>query len=359
MLSVLHVLSSLQLGGAETFTIELAKLQRNEQVAPHILSLNSDQDVLIPLVRKHQLPFTVCEKAKTRWQRYRDIHKLFQRFDVIHIHSPKSMYFLAPLVLLNINKRIIYTRHGLDPLKGWHWRLMHFMIRPAIDWVTFVTQAGKEVFTKSFTWPDRQTKVIENGVCVPETCQINTRPPIRFGSVGRMVGLKGQANLLKAVELLIKQEAMPMQGSYSLHFYGNGPLEQELKDEAAKIDAQNIVFHGMESDINKIYQEIDVLVVASRSEGLSMVIIEAMARGRPAIATRVGGNPSLVVADATGMLVEFGDVQGMAAALKSMILNPEQIQRLGNGAREFISRNYSLTRTHQAFLECYTAGRQS
>jgi L-malate glycosyltransferase len=358
MLSVLHVLSSLQVGGAETFTIELAKLQRNEQVDAHILALSSEQDTLIPLVKKHQLPLTVSNKTQSRLQRYRDIHALFQQFDVIHIHSPKVISFLLPVLLLNIGKRIIYTRHGLDPLTGWHWQLFHLVARPAISYVTFVTHTGKDVFTDSFGWPDSKKRVIENGVCVPETCQINTRPPIRIGSVGRMVDLKGQDNLLKAIDLLAKQ-GMPMQGNYSLHFYGNGPLEQQLRETAARIDAGNIVFHGIESDINKIYQEIDVLVVASRSEGLSMVIIEAMARGRPAIATRVGGNPSLVLPDVTGVLVDFGDVQGMAAALKSMIVDPEQIRRLGDGARDFISRNYSLTRTHQGFLECYTAGRKS
>src|SRR5688572_20969444 len=104
MLSVLHVLSSLQLGGAETFTIELAKLQRNEQVSAHILCLNSDQDFLVPLVRKHQLPLTISEKGQSRWRRYRAIHELFQQFDVIHIHSPNVLHYLAPVLLLNFNK---------------------------------------------------------------------------------------------------------------------------------------------------------------------------------------------------------------------------------------------------------------
>lgn len=358
MLSVLHVLSSLQLGGAETFTIELAKLQRKEQVDVHILNLNSDEDVLIPLVQRHQLPMTVVDKSQNRWQRYRNIHSLFQQFDVIHIHSPKVMSFLLPVLLLNLRKRIIYTRHGLDPLRGWYPRLAHFLAGYAIDRVTFVTSAGKDVFTSRFAWPDAKTQVIENGVNIPETCHINARLPVRLGSVGRMVGLKGQANLLMAIEQLIGQ-GLPMQGNYSLHFYGSGPLEQELKDAAAKIDADNIVFHGMESDIDKIYQEIDVLVVASRSEGLSMVIIEAMARGRPVLATRVGGNPSLVLPGVTGMLVEFGDVGEMADAIKAIVLDPGQIQRLGSGARSFISENYSLNRTHQAFLDCYTAAQKS
>jgi glycosyltransferase involved in cell wall biosynthesis len=357
MLSVLHVLSSLNLGGAETFTIELAKLQRNEQISVHILGLNSADDVLIPAVKQQRLPFTISAQSQSRWQRYRDIHKLFQQFDVIHIHSPKAIVYLAPLLLLNSHKRIVYTRHGIAPLKSWYWRPLHFLLQPFVSRVTFVTNAGKEVFDRRFGWPEYKTKVIENGVCIPETCQINTQLPIRFGSVGRMIELKGQANLLKAVELLLKQEAIGMEGNFSLHFFGNGPLEAELKERAAAIDSNNIVFHGMEPDINRIYQDIDVLVVASQAEGLSMVIIEAMARGRPVIATRVGGNPSLVLPDATGTLVEFADIEAMADALRFLLRNPREIQRLGSGAREFISRNYSLNRTHQGFLECYTAAR--
>lgn len=353
MLSVLHVLSSLELGGAETFTIELAKLQRKEGVTTHILNLSSEKDLLVPQVRRNDVPLTISEKHQSRWQRYKVIHALFQQFDVIHIHSPKVLMFLAPLLIVNQGKRFIYTRHGLDPLEGWYWRIVHFFIQPLISQVTFVTEAGKEVFRSSFTWPESKIRVIENGVYIPDRSEANTRRPIRFGSVGRMVGLKGQKNLLKAIHTLINQDTLPMGGNYSLHFFGNGPLEQELKDMSAGIDIENIVFHGIESDINRLYQNIDVLVVASETEGLSMVIIEAMARGKPVIATRVGGNPSLVLPGVTGVLVDYGDVPAMARALKSMIVDSGQIEALGTGAREFITKNFSLAKTHRAFLECY------
>ncbi len=84
-----------------------------------------------------------------------------------------------------------------------------------------------------------------------------------------------------------------------------------------------------------------------------MVIIEAMARGIPVIATAVGGNPTLVKDGVTGILVPYGDIAAMKNAIRQFIDKPELVQLYGEGARKLVSEQYSLVNTHRKFLERY------
>ncbi len=353
MLAVLHVLSSLKLGGAERITMELAKHQREQAMDAQILNLGSEDDFLVAIAQDHGIPITVSEVGSSRSARYAQINNLFKKFDVVHIHSPLALRFVAPLLPLHNKVRFIYTRHGLNPLKGFNWKMLHLFARPFFYKTTFVTQSGREVFKKAFNWPEHKTVVIENGVHIPTGVVRSSNYPIRFGSVGRMITLKGQKNLLDAVAGLCGELDNQAKEMFELHFYGSGPLEADLKSQAAELKDASIIFHGEVSDIASIYKNLDVLIVASESEGLSMVIIEAMARGIPVIATNVGGNPTLVFQDKSGILVEYGDIASLQNAMHAFIRNPDYIHTYGMAAREYIASKFSIEKTHRAYLAQY------
>ena len=121
----------------------------------------------------------------------------------------------------------------------------------------------------------------------------------------------------------------------------------------AKLADVPVAFHGVVMERGEIYEQIDLLVVTSRAEGLSLAIMEAMARSIPVIATDVGGNPSLVLPEETGLLVPFGNLAALGTALSSIIREPEILNRLGRAARQHIHRNHSLQRTAKAYLDVY------
>ena len=353
MLAVLHVLSTLKLGGAERITLELAKHQRDQGLDAQILNLGSEQDFLVNIAHEKGVPLTVSEVGSSRTIRYSQINNLFKKFAVVHIHSPRALQFVAPLLPLHSNVRFIYTRHGLNPLRGFYWKFLHLCARKFIYKTTFVTQSACDVFKKEFNWPEHRAVVIENGVYVPAGVTRSSKYPLRFGSVGRMIGLKGQRNLLESVAGLCAKYADKTSELFELHFYGAGPLEEELKSRAAAIPGATILFHGEVSDISSIYNNLDVLIVASETEGLSMVIIEAMAHGIPVIATRVGGNPTLVFHNKSGILVEYGDIDDIQNAISTFLKDQDLIHTYGIAAREYIASAFSLERTHQAYLSLY------
>ena len=165
--------------------------------------------------------------------------------------------------------------------------------------------------------------------------------------------LKRQDLLLNAVKTL--RSSKRNKTNFVLHFFGSGPLENELKEAASELQPGSIEFHGEVSDVDAIYDSIDVLVVSSESEGLSMVIIEAMARGVPAIATDVGGNSTLVIDNETGILVPFGRASDISKAMERLIDSPDLIKSFGIKAKQLIESGYSIEKTCKKYMECYVS----
>lgn len=357
-MSVLHILSSLQIGGAERFTIDLVQVQRKLGFDARILSLGEEDDILASAATELGIPITVCVADQGRFKRYGSIASILRKSDVVHFHSPFALRFLMPLIFLFPWKTYIYTRHGIYELNTWSWRITHQVLRPFIKYVTFVTKSGMDVFAKYHKWDEKRLKVIENGVYIPPQKSRAVRSPIRFGSVGRMVGLKGQSFLLDTVRDMI--ENLAGKGSertnLEVHFYGTGPMEAELRRKAAAIpDSVAVHFHGIELDHERIYDNIDVLVICSNSEGLSLVIMEAMARSVPVIATNVGGNSTLVDNNITGILFDAGDGEALTAAMERVIKDSSLVEAMGRASRAKIVDQFSLERTQAAYSILYGA----
>lgn len=350
MLSVMHVLNSLMLGGAERLTVELAKAQVNQSLNVKIYSLGSDSEFLVSEVKNAGIALESRKPGSSRLDGYKQVLAAMEPYDVVHIHSPRSLAHLTPILPFLGNKKIVYTRHGIDPLNSLKWKLIHRLWSRYINVATFVTQAGYDVFENVQRWDRDKLKVITNGVVIPENQGKSIPTSLRFGSVGRMVGLKRQDIFLEAAKLLKESPSKP---DFSVHFFGAGPEQAALEKMVQDLELQNVKFHGEVKDVDAIYSNIDVLVVSSESEGLSMVIIEAMAREIPTIATDVGGNPTLVTSGETGVLIPFGSAKVLFEAMEMFVKDPNLILSLGSNAKSHVQANYSLEKTCEQYISCY------
>ena len=220
-----------------------------------------------------------------------------------------------------------------------------------------MTPSGKKVFFENQNYSQEKLKLIENGVYISKYFSKEPSSFLRFGSVCRMVELKGQQFLLEAMKQVESRLSVDHNSeipAFELHFFGTGPLEETLKKQASLLAfPDQYIFHGNIFDRDLIYSNIDILIVSSETEGLSLVIMEAMARNISVIATDVGGNPTLVIPGETGELVSYGDSDEMAETILSYFDNREKTETLGKKAREFIENNYSLERTFTGFENLY------
>ncbi len=142
-------------------------------------------------------------------------------------------------------------------------------------------------------------------------------PVKKILTAGRLTGIKNQALLIRAIAAL-KQE----HECWQLHILGFGPLEQKLKDLANELNvSDNIFFHGQierGSALWNFFDEADVFILSSRSEGTPKVLLEAMARGLPVIASNVGGIPAITAKEERALLFEDNNMQDLLSKIKMM-----------------------------------------
>jgi sugar transferase (PEP-CTERM/EpsH1 system associated) len=176
---------------------------------------------------------------------------------------------------------------------------------------------------------------------------------VLFGTVGRMHGVKDQMTLVRAFLHLLRTR--PGVGrSARLVLVGEGPLRQEalLALQEAGVEALAWL-PGERSDVPDILRGLDVFVLPSQAEGISNAILEAMASGLPVIATRVGGNPDLVVDGATGRLVEAGDPAAMAALFAEYLDDRARLRSHGAEGLRRVLEQFSLDGMVERYMAVY------
>jgi glycosyltransferase involved in cell wall biosynthesis len=352
MSNIVHVLTSLRVGGAERFVLDLAQVQMDKMDEVTVFSCSPKKEALVSEAAE-----VGCDLILSTGSRIKDYLIFFSFFvtkksNVFQLHSPWALrYFLLLLpVLVLLRVKVIYTRHGLNTLPGVKWSLVHAFARPWIHKVSFVSHSGLDVFRKRFNWPLEKLVTIRNGVFVPKYTGAEGVEKVRLGSVGRMVELKGQKHLIEAMGA---SDAEVME-KLELHFFGDGPELDSLKKlSSKKLTLNQIHFHGMELNREKVYENIDVLVVCSEQEGLSLAIMEAMARKIPVISTRVGDSPLLVIDGLTGFLYGYNDVKKLVSLIEFISRNPRLRKDLGNAARQHMIDNFSLQVTNDLYQENY------
>jgi glycosyltransferase involved in cell wall biosynthesis len=162
------------------------------------------------------------------------------------------------------------------------------------------------------------------------------------GFIGWLLPIKGPMYLLNAMK-----EVWQKHNDVSLVFIGKGDLDVELRTEALKINANGRVkFLGWRNDIEQVLPLFDILVLPSLNEGMGRVLVEAMAAGKPIVASKVGGIPDLVKHDHNGLLVPPGNEKALAASIKQLINDPRKAKMMGQRGRELCTQ-FSL----EAMLE--------
>jgi glycosyltransferase involved in cell wall biosynthesis len=126
---------------------------------------------------------------------------------------------------------------------------------------------------------------------------------------------------------------------------GDGPLRDTLRDQARALGLDGAVrFLGAVPEAWRLLPHFDVFALPSRWEGMSNGLLEAMAAGRPIVATTAGGNPELITDGETGLLVPPEDPGALAAAIARLVRDPALARRLGDAARRRVEKDYTLDR---------------
>jgi glycosyltransferase involved in cell wall biosynthesis len=170
------------------------------------------------------------------------------------------------------------------------------------------------------------------------------------GTVGRLDTYKNQAMLVRAVAPLLSSD-------FRLVIVGDGPARGEVEAEIAKLrEPRWVVMTGRRMDVPYLIPAFDVFALSSKTEGLPLVVPEAMAAGLPIVTTAVGGLPGVVDEGRTGLLVPV-DEAALRDALAKLSDDRQLARAMGEHAREAALDRYSADRMVEAYLDLYRDAR--
>jgi glycosyltransferase involved in cell wall biosynthesis len=187
----------------------------------------------------------------------------------------------------------------------------------------------------------------------------NPRPSLRDSQVSNdppIVGLVGRLSVEKGVDIFLQAAARVLLELPSTRFVvvGSGPDREKLEALIEQLKLGNSVsMLGQRNDMPSVYASLDIMVSASRQEGLPMAILEGMASRRAIIATPVGDVPLLIRDGQTGVMVPSENPAALAAAIVSLLSNPTERHRLGAAARALIEDEFSAARMTDDYLRVY------
>tara|TARA_B110000438_G_C15821274_1_gene654575 strand:+ start:6499 stop:7554 length:1056 start_codon:yes stop_codon:yes gene_type:complete len=351
MKRLIHIVSSLNVGGAEKFVKNLSIEQLAQGQKVEIISFGKQSDVFQPSLTHAGINIT--NLAEGLFTRLKQLIYIFKNVDIIHIHSPAVIRAILPIFPVLLYKKVIYTIHGeVDPPQSLI-KLSHQVSLLYLNRILAVSQSAKESVERRYGWNSSRVGVIKNGVNVVsklEKPEDNSK--IRLGIVSRLIPLKNIPLLFEAIALLPSFVSQ----NITLHIFGDGPSFKEINEKSQQLPhAVEVDFYGNVVEESNIYTKFDILVMCSNTEGLPMSILEAMGYGIPIISTDVGAISQVVIDQQTGWLYPAKNVNALVDILNNVISKPESILVNGKRAKNFIDEHYAISIVSEDYQRIYEA----
>jgi glycosyltransferase involved in cell wall biosynthesis len=239
---------------------------------------------------------------------------------------------------------------------------------------TFLMPVQKFLFVSRNTWdvfgmhvPECNGQVLYEGVSGETGGTVWSREEARraYGIAhdGPIVGMASRVHPCKDFETFIHAAARMRDEFPNCTFLIAGdndrnPVHREhyLRLQTLLLETgteSNFVFAGFEDDISRFYSAIDIFALSTHAEGLPLVVLEAMAHGKPVVATNVGGVGEILRHDHSGLLVPRQAPEQFAEGLSSLLRNPEKARRLARAACEHVRQHFSEQQFHNRVKELY------
>lgn len=374
-MTVLHLITRLSLGGSAQNTIDSVVALDRAGCRTILAAGSAGAEISLVDQARSRGCRTVLLPALTRavspardllvlWQVFRLIRR--EQVALVHTHTSKAGFVGRLAAWLARIPVIVHTPHG-HIFYGYYGsaltRVFIALERLAArltDRMVALTGLEMEEHLERGIGRREQFRVIPSGVDLDairlgapphETARarlgVDSETRLLVG-VGRLEPVKGFQSLVKALPLILS--VVP---SARLLLVGEGSLRPVLEADARTLGvADRVGIVGVRSDVAAFLAAADLVVVPSLNEGMGRVLVEAMALGRPVVATRVGGIPAVVADGETGALVPPDDPPALALAVSELLKDPGLRQQMGE-AGYLRAEQFSLPVMESLLLELY------
>lgn len=337
-LKILHVDPERAWGGGENQVMGLLNYLSSRGHESHLLC--DPKGPLLAQARRKEIPvFPLRIRNELDLRAALFLRGLIRRedYDIVHYHT-KRAHGLA-LWLRRLRPKSVVTRRMDYPVRrGWHTDRLY---NRRVDGVIAISNTIAGLLRDAGVRKEK-IRVIHSGI---DPAPFGKRPPAprrssapAIGTVAVLEERKGHRFLLEAAALL-KRRGMRLE----LRFAGEGSRKHELQSMAAEWGlAEQVQFRGFVADIPEFLAGIDIFILPSLYEGLGVAVIEAMAAGKPVIATRVGGLPELVEDGVSGFLVPQRDPEALAESIARLLGQEGLMEAMGRRGSEKVERDLTI-----------------
>jgi glycosyltransferase involved in cell wall biosynthesis len=278
-----------------------------------------------------------------------------EKFDIVHTHTSKAGFLGRIAARMAGVPIVIHTPHGhifygyFGPLKNRVFILLEKFAALFADRIITLTERGKREYVERRIAPADRFIPIYSGMDLssfhPGTNPAKVREELGLrakdqavGTVGRLVPVKGHRYLIEAASQVVR--VIP---GVKFFLVGDGPCREELEGQVARLNlGNNVHFLGLrESGLEEIMAALDLFVLPSLNEGMGRVLIQAMALGRPVVATEVSGIPEVVKNNETGILVPPGESKALAEAIITLLRDKKRAGEMGRAGRERVNSSFT------------------
>lgn len=362
-LNVLHIMTKLPVGGVENQLLTVLGKYDKSRFSPIVCSLADKGEIgkeienlgieVFPLHKlKHRFDYTIVK----------DICRLVRekKVTVVRTHQYHANLYgrlaarsaRVPCIVASVHN--VYTRD-----KKIHRRMINRYLARFTDKVIAVSGAVKKDIMKYDGLGDEKIDVICNGVDIKRysssdrnevrsKLDIDQDVPV-IGTVGRLTFQKGQKYLLESVSKL--KNKFP---GLLLLIVGDGPLRDELEHHAETLGIRDSVqFLGVRRDVPELMSAMDIFVLPSLWEGLANALVEAMAAGKPVIATDIPQIGEVINSGNVGILVPAKKSDAIAQSIELLLSDNSLAKKYGDAAYERVALAFSIDVTLKKYTELY------
>jgi len=362
----LHVINGRFFGGGHRSTLLLMDaLEKIDGAETELCTLGEGGD--LPL--RGRQPIVVSfdgryNDPRVLWSTARRLRRVVQEHDpdLLHTHGLDAD-LIGALAVRRCRARHVSHLRITPPLgrreswkAGVRRRLLRYLTGREDTWFIAVSEAVRQQMAEYYGLPLERIVTIRNGVDLSEFGGENapsvnrSEGPLVIGVAGRLEAMKGFEHLIAAAGALREQGI-----AFELRIAGSGSQQFDLEREARSLGiGEHVRFVGQIRDMPAFYRSVDVFVLPSVStEGLPLVVLEAMAMGLPVVATCLAGVPEVIEDGLNGLLVPPGDPGALAKALSWLAVDGERRKRMAKAGQAHVRDKFPVERVAAEVTRVY------